>query len=113
MTRTRTLRLRTAATGVVSLACAIAPLAAAGPAFAAPTKTSICHATNSQTNPYRRITVSQNALNSHKNHRGIGAVWSQGIATKWDDIIPDGSTGYDGSNGAKLSWPSGKNIYDG
>jgi len=88
------------------------PVAVAGPASAATTKTSICHATNSHTNPYRRITVSQNALNPHGNHHGVGAVWNQGITTRWDDVIPDASRG--GSNGAQLSWTAaGIAVYDG
>jgi hypothetical protein len=106
-------RLRTALLSLLSLAAGVlVPVAVAGPASAAATKTSICHATNSPTNPYRRITVSQNALNPHGNHHGTGVVWSLGIATKWDDVIPDATRG--GSNGAKLHWnTAGIAIYDG
>jgi hypothetical protein len=33
-------------------------------------KTTICHATGSETNPYVQITVSNNALAAHKRHQG-------------------------------------------
>jgi len=108
-------RRRTALTGVVALfAGLLVPVALASPASAAGTKISICHATNSHTNPYRRISVSQSAVNRHGQHHGASAVWSSGITTRWDDIIPDGSNGYDGSNGSRKSWTAaGIAIYDG
>lgn len=58
-------------------------------------KVTICHATNSQTNPYVVETVSTSSideqnnklLNGHGDH--TGAVWYQGIAAhSWGDIIP-------------------------
>lgn len=58
-------------------------------------KVTICHATNSQTNPYVVITVSTSSideknnqyLNGHGDH--TGGVWHQGIvAHSWGDIIP-------------------------
>ncbi|MCU1678853.1 MAG: autotransporter beta-domain protein, partial [Frankiales bacterium] len=112
MPRTRTRFFRTAVTGVVAMAGAmLVPMVMTAPANAVAQKITICHATNSQTNPYRRISVSQSAVNAHGSHRGIGAVWSLGIATKWDDVIPDATAG--GSNGSKLSWTAaGIDIYN-
>lgn len=58
-------------------------------------KVTICHATNSQTNPYVIITVSTSSideqnnkyLNGHGDHEG--GVWYKGIAAhSWGDIIP-------------------------
>ncbi len=90
---------------------AIATLLASSPAFACATnnkndngkgnksgddaKVTICHATNSQTNPYVVETVSTSSideqnnklLNGHGDH--TGAVWYSGIAAhSWGDIIP-------------------------
>jgi hypothetical protein len=106
-------RPRTALLALLALLVGLLiPVVVAGPAAAAPTKTSICHATNSHTNPYRRITVSQSALNSHNDHYKKLAVWSYGIATKWDDVIPGASGG--GSNGSSLHWDTaGIAIYNG
>ena len=54
----------------------------------------ICHATNSQSNPYTRNRVNTSSveeegnryLNGHGDH--TGPVWFEGIAVKWGDIIP-------------------------
>jgi hypothetical protein len=102
-------RLRTAVPALSSLALGLlVPVAVAGSATAAATKASICHATNSHSNPYRRISVSQSALIAHYAHRGTGVVWSPGITTKWDDVVPGGSP-----NG-KLIWDSTRiAIYEG
>lgn len=54
----------------------------------------ICHATDSQTNPYVKITVSANAIANHQDFNGHGVqheggVWFKGIADHaWGDIIP-------------------------
>jgi hypothetical protein len=61
------------------------------PAMAAGPRVTICHRTKSTTNPYRLITVSNSAVNGHKNH--TGAVWtpSNTNGQTWGDIIPDNS----------------------
>ena len=54
----------------------------------------ICHATNSQNNPYTRNRVNTSSvdeegnrfLNGHGDH--TGPVWFKGITVKWGDIIP-------------------------
>jgi hypothetical protein len=54
----------------------------------------ICHATNSQSNPYTRNRVNTSSveeegnrfLNGHGDH--TGPVWFEGITVKWGDIIP-------------------------
>ncbi len=54
----------------------------------------ICHATNSQSNPYTRNRVNTSSveeegnrfLNGHGDH--TGPVWFDGIKEKWGDIIP-------------------------
>jgi hypothetical protein len=54
----------------------------------------ICHATNSESNPYTRNRVNMSSveeegnryLNGHGDH--TGPVWFEGIAVKWGDIIP-------------------------
>ena len=42
----------------------------ANPVVVTDGKITICHATNSATNPYNEITVSVNGLNGHGNHEG-------------------------------------------
>lgn len=82
-------------------------------------KTTICHRTNSVTNPYRVITVDYAAINGRKNndhshHTGPVAT-SQTVAqnlkdakTKWGDIIPPVS----GVNGGQNWTNEGQNIYN-
>ncbi|HSX52936.1 MAG TPA: hypothetical protein VLF90_01020 [Patescibacteria group bacterium] len=77
-------------------------------------KVTICHRTNSVTNPYVRITVDASAVdgqgnNDHTHHTGPVAT-SEEVAqalkdskTKWGDIIPDAA---DGGVGAGLNWDS-------
>lgn len=86
----------------------VAAVVISGPAFAcadkndkakskgsSDAKVTLCHATDSQANPYVAITVSTSAvdeknnkyLNGHGDH--AGGVWYQGIAAhSWGDIIP-------------------------
>ena len=61
------------------------------PALAAGSRVTICHRTKSTTNPYRLITVSNSAVNGHKNH--TGPVWTPTNTNGqvWGDIIPDNS----------------------
>ena len=87
-------------------------------AEAAAAKITICHRTHSVTNPYRRITVSQNAVtrnNGHKNHNAAAFDPSYSYpsnAKNWGDIVPDASAG--GSNSIKLNFTDrGLAIYNG
>lgn len=78
---------------------------------APPGKVTICHRTDSQTNPYVRITISNAAaFNGHfKKHKGD--VWFAGHPKepKWGDIIPP--TSYKGQH-FRLNWNSaGKAIF--
>jgi uncharacterized repeat protein (TIGR02543 family) len=76
-------------------------------------KVTICHRTKSVKNPYRRITVSNSALNSgHKNH--TGGVWTTSSVQgdTWGDIIPDSTSG--GSNSYALNFDAtGQAIWRG
>ena len=87
-------------------------------------KITICHRTRSVTNPYRRITVSQNSINrnnGHGDHTGgvfnttAGWYTTQGNPKDWGDIIPGGDsdgTPYNGSNSIDHNWTAaGKAIF--
>ena len=66
-------------------------------------KTTICHRTSSQKHPYRRITVSQNALAKQAGHKGhVGGVWTTGATPKWGDVVPDAGEG--GSTQVQANW---------
>ena len=72
-------------------------------------KVTICHATNSETNPYNKITVSVSAVTDggHRNH--TGPVWYPGAkdaGVRWGDIIPptDGVTA--------ANWPAGESTFN-
>ena len=85
---------------LVALSFAVSPTASAG----AGNRAIICHRTHSQTNPYRRITVSKQS--NHDNHGG--GVWTLG-ALAWGDIIP---TGYQPLGSLNYSG-NGLTIYNG
>jgi|GEM_PF-2558593 len=93
-------------------------------AAAASAKITICHRTHSTGNPYRRITVSQNAVQNAR-HGGHGlpagstnpavfdASWPYTPNTKhWGDVIPgatNGGSAYNGSSSVALNWtPAGQ-----
>jgi LPXTG-motif cell wall-anchored protein len=89
----------------------VVPLAA-DHASAASAKITICHRTHSTTNPYRRITVSQNAVTNSRHGGHDGPVFdptydyppNQKI---WGDIIPGGDADglpYNGSNAIAENW---------
>ncbi len=67
--------------------------AAAKPA-PAPTKTTICHATESATNPYVEITVSNDALAAHRRHQdGRDIVPAPPTGCPGDLVVPPGGGG--------------------
>ena len=84
------------------------------PAFAAGARVTICHRTKSTSNPYRLITVSNNAVAGNGGHGGhSGAVWtaSNTNGQTWGDIVPgsdnDGDTFWSDGSGvqsAALNW---------
>jgi len=82
----RRLSLTLATTGV-----ALAGLSLfAGPAYAWHAPITLCHATDSRTNPYVKITVdiASTAFAGHEGH--LGPIFSSQLpkGTKWGDIIP-------------------------
>jgi hypothetical protein len=76
-------------------------------------KVTLCHRTNSETNPYVRITVSVNSVIKDAGHDGHeGPVYAAGMKAakqKWGDIIP--SFSYAGGSYAGKNWPAGSAIY--
>lgn len=84
-------------------------------------KVTICHRTNSVTNPYEKISVDKSAVdgqgkNDHTHHTGPVATSQQYAQelkdnkTKWGDIIPDAANGGVGSG---LNWTTeGQAIYN-
>jgi outer membrane protein OmpA-like peptidoglycan-associated protein len=114
--------VRLAVAGVASAVLALPLVVVPGlvdPAAAASAKITICHRTHSTTNPYRRITVSQNAVTNarhggHKVPSGSSnpAVYDSTFTYAsnnkiWGDVIPGSSNGgsaYNGSNSIALNW---------
>ena len=91
---------------------------------AAAGKVTICHRTRSVTNPYRLITVSQNAAvknAGHKGHTGGVFVTTAGHYTtnpkNWGDILPGGDSdgdAFNGSNNIATNWTTeGKKFFPG
>jgi len=92
----------------------IAPWLGGAVASAAPaTKYTICHATNSESNPYVQITVNESAVdgfgkNDHTHHTGpIWAAGDKAAGVVWGDIIPP-TPGAPGG----LNWDKGEAILD-
>ena len=85
----------------------LAPSADAGVAQAAvkqQTKVTICHRTNSRTNPYNQIVVSESsAISGHASHRG--PIFGPGVEN-WGDIIAPIRPGLP----AGRNWPAGRAI---
>ncbi|MEY4157689.1 MAG: hypothetical protein RL743_184, partial [Actinomycetota bacterium] len=83
-------------------------VAVPNPVNAASAKVTICHRTRSVTNPYRRITVSRNAVvrnAGHGDHTGgvfnTTAGYYNTNPKNWGDIIPSNDTDgnpYNGEN---------------
>jgi hypothetical protein len=99
----------TAAAGTIMVLSAAAGTSVAG---ADPNKVTLCHATDSNTNPYVQVTVSSRSVqhkilgpNGHGTH--TGQVWnptlkSQGI--QWGDIIPPFDYGNPVQHYPGLNW---------
>src|SRR4051794_40082364 len=90
--RLRTVTAKVAAGGLLT-ASGVTALAGVALADPAP-KYTICHSTNSETNPYVEITVNESAVdgfgkNDHTHH--LGPIWQPGDKANninWGDIIP-------------------------
>lgn len=91
-------------------------------------KITICHRTHSVTNPYRMITVSNNAVNKARGHKvHTGGVFNTTAnyyvtaggsnAKVWGDIVPGGDsdgTPYNGTNSIANNWSTaGKTFFPG
>jgi len=93
-----------------------APQASATPSD----EVTICHATDSHTNPYTTNTVNRSAvdeennqyLNGHGDHTGV--VWYPGVADhSWGDIIPPFTNAVTGTSFPGMNWTTeGQAIYD-
>lgn len=74
-------------------------------------KVTICHRTNSDSNPYREITVSKKSITKTKGHDSHnGPIWNPTLKAqhiKWGDIIPPFDD-YEGQNWTE----EGRAIYD-
>ena len=96
-----------ATTAAPSPAVASSPTAARPRgARAAEPKVTICHRTNSRTNPYNQIAVAESAaVSGHAGH--TGPIFAPGV-DDWGDIIPPIRPGLpDG-----LNWPEGRSYLD-
>ena len=82
-------------------------------------KVTICHRTNSVTNPYRMITVNQNSITRNRGHRDHDGQQNNQYgpfdptftypnnAKNWGDIIPGGDADglqFNGTNSIQLNW---------
>jgi uncharacterized repeat protein (TIGR01451 family) len=117
-------------TGSVILAAAVCLLlVGGGPNVASsepvPVKVTICHRTNSVSNPYNKITVSLNAVDGegHSDHQGHdeGGIFDPAVdyppnQKDWGDIIPpfdeNGDQIPDPSFPGSLNWPLGQTIFE-
>lgn len=76
-------------------------------------KITICHATNSTSNPYNKISVNTNAADGVSGNSGTeadhyshtGPIYSDGITSSWGDIIPPITGVHDG-----LNWTTGGEV---
>ena len=118
------MRLRRTAIGALSAVALVASSLAFGVTSASAdivTKVTICHRTNSNSNPYVQITPDvAGVLNGHAGH--TGPVWNSTLKAnhiKWGDIIPPfdynggsfpGMNYTDGAQGGKAILANGCNI---
>jgi hypothetical protein len=101
--------------GMLFLVMAVAPLGANATQGTPEHKVTLCHATDSYTNPYVEITVDVASViknHGHGNHDGPVFYPTIPKHTKWGDIIPPFDFGGAGSYPGKNWTPQGRAIFD-
>jgi hypothetical protein len=118
-------KLKKTALGALSVAALVGSSLAIGATAASgdpSTNVTICHRTNSNTNPYVQITVDESAvdgLGGGSDHLGAhtGPVWNPDLKAqhiKWGDIIPPfDAEGQPRPNPELIAnWPAGQDIFE-
>jgi hypothetical protein len=118
-------KLKKTALGALSVAALVGSTLAIGATAASgdpSTNVTICHRTNSNTNPYVQITVDESAvdgLGGGSDHLGAhtGPVWDETLKAqhiKWGDIIPPfDASGVDRPDTSLIAnWPAGQAIFE-
>jgi hypothetical protein len=118
-------KLRKTALGALSVAALVGSSLAIGATAASgdpSANVTICHRTNSNTNPYVQITVDESAvdgLGGGSDHLGAhtGPVWDPTLKEqhiKWGDIIPPFDANGDPRPNPSLiaNWPAGQEIFE-
>jgi hypothetical protein len=101
--------------GAIALGVAVSgALAVTAPAGADPTahKVTMCHATDSATNPYVQITVDVHSIVDGGHGRHEGPVFSPGATEKWGDVIPAFDFGPQAAYGGLNLDASGETLLD-
>lgn len=101
--------------GMMLIVMAVAPLGANATQGSPEHKVTLCHATDSYTNPYVQITVDVASViknNGHGDHDGPVFYATIAKHTKWGDIIPPFDFGAAGSYGGKNWTADGRAIFD-
>jgi hypothetical protein len=118
-------KIKKSALGVLAVAALVGSSLAIGATAASgdpAANVTICHRTNSDTNPYVQITVDESAvdgLGGGNDHLGAhtGPIWEPGLKAqhiKWGDIIPPFDVNDDPRPDPTLiaNWPAGQAIFD-
>jgi hypothetical protein len=101
--------------GALALCAAVSgALVVTAPAGADPAahKVTLCHATDSATNPYVQITVDEHSIVDGGHGRHEGPVFSPGATAKWGDVIPAFDLGPQAAYGGMNLDPSGQALLD-
>ena len=101
--------------GMLFIVMAVAPLGANATQGSPEHKVTLCHATDSYTNPYVRISVDvASVIKNHGHGDHDGPVFYPSIPkhTKWGDIIPPFDFGAAGSYSGKNWTAGGQAIFD-
>jgi hypothetical protein len=118
------LKLKKSALGALSVAALVGSSLALGATAASgdpATNVTICHRTNSNTNPYVQITVDESAVDGGNgaDHLGqhTGPLWDPTLKEqhiKWGDIIPPFDANGDPRPDPSLiaNWPAGQDIFE-
>lgn len=119
------MKLKKSAFGVVAVAALVGSSLALGATSASgdpSANVTICHRTNSNTNPYEQITVDESAvdgLGGGSDHLGAhtGPLWDPTLKAdhvKWGDIIPPFDVNHNPRPDPSLiaNWPAGQDIFD-